>query len=117
MNFDEYIDRNEYPSDFIFPPHRYTPYLSISGEAAQNGAACISPAKTFNIAGMIDAMAIIPNERHREKFHEFAHRYRINKVNVFATAAIEAAYRDGAEWLDEIIDYIQGNVDFIVDYL
>ena len=49
-----------------------------------------SPAKTFNIAGMVDAMVIIPNERYRKKFHEFAHRYQINKVNVFAAAAIEA---------------------------
>lgn len=66
---------------------------------------------------MVDAMVIIPNETYRDKFHEFAHQYQINKVNVFATAAIEAAYRDGADWLDELLNYIQGNVDCIREHL
>ena len=114
---DVFVIADEIHGDFVFPPHRYIPYLNVSGKVAQNGAACISPGKTFNISGMVDAMVIIPNERHREKFHEFAHRHQINKVNVFATVAIEAAYRDGAEWLDELLNYIQGNVDFIRDHL
>jgi cystathionine beta-lyase len=114
---DVFVIADEIHGDFVFPPHQYIPYLNISGKVAQNGAACISPTKTFNIAGVVDAMVIIPNERYREKFHEFAHRHQINKVNVFATAAIEAAYRDGAEWLDELLNYIQGNVDFIRDHL
>ncbi|MCP4614449.1 MAG: putative C-S lyase, partial [Planctomycetes bacterium] len=114
---DVFVIADEIHGDFVFPPHQYIPYLNVSEKVAQNGAACISPAKTFNIAGMVDAMVIIPNERYRKKFHEFAHRYQINKINVFATAAIAAAYRDGAEWLDELLNYIQGNVDFIREHL
>ena len=112
-----FVIADEIHGDFVFPPHQYTPYLNVSEEAARNGAACISPAKTFNMAGMVDAMVIIPNEKYRKKFHEFAHRYQINKVNVFATAAMEAVYRDGAEWLDELLNYIQGNVNFIREHL
>jgi cystathionine beta-lyase len=114
---DVFVIADEIHGDFVFPPHQYTPFLNISEEVAQNGVACISPAKTFNIAGMVDAMVIIPNERYREKFHEFAHRYQINKVNVFATAATEVAYRDGAEWLDGLLNYVQGNIDFIRKHL
>jgi len=112
-----FVISDEIHGDFVFPPHRYIPYLNISENAAQNGAACISPAKTFNISGMVDAMVIIPNEKHRENFHDFAHRHQINKINVFGTAAIEAAYRDGEVWLDELQNYIQGNIDFIRDHL
>jgi cystathionine beta-lyase len=112
-----FVISDEIHGDFAFPPHQYIPYLHISEKAAQNGAACISPAKTFNIAGMVDAIAVIPNEKHRHQFHEFAHRYQINKVNVFASIATEAAYQNGAEWLDALLVYIQGNIDLIRGFL
>lgn len=112
-----FVISDEIYGDFVFPPHRYTPYLTISETAAQNGAACLSPAKTFNIAGMVDAMVILPNEYCRQQFHEFAHRYQINKINVFTSAAIEAAYRDGSAWLDELLEFIQGNIALIRDHL
>ena len=78
---------------------------------------CLSPAKTFNIAGMVDAMAVIANEAYREPFHDFAHRYQINKTNVFASAAIETAYSQGEGWLDELLAYLQGNIGFLRSYL
>jgi len=108
---------DEIHGDFVFSPHQYIPYLSISAEAAQNGIACISPAKTFNISGVVDAITVIPNERYRHQFHDFAHRYQINKVNVFASVATEIAYREGAEWLDSLILYIQGNINLVRSYL
>lgn len=112
-----FVIADEIHGDFIFPPYKYFPYLVVSEKAAQNGAACISPAKTFNISGMVDAIAIIPNEKYRQQFHEFAHRYQINKVNVFASIATEAAYQDGADWLDALLIYIQGNADLIKAHL
>ncbi len=112
---DVFVIADEIHGDFVFPPRRFVPYLSVAdGERA---AACISPGKTFNISGVVDALAVIPNEERRQKFHEFAHRYQINRVNVFATAAVEAAYREGGAWLDALLEYIQGNVAFIREYL
>ena len=104
---------DEIHGDFAFPPNRYTPYLTAAEGAGENTVACISPAKTFNISGMVDALAIIPNEAYRLRFHDFAHRFQINKTNVFSLAAVEAAYEDGAPWLEELLDYLQGNVDLI----
>ncbi|UCC50507.1 MAG: pyridoxal phosphate-dependent aminotransferase [Anaerolineaceae bacterium] len=114
---DVFVIADEIHGDFAFPPYRYTPYLTITDSAENNAAACISPAKTFNIAGMVDAITIIPHEAHRLRFHEFAHRYQINKINVFASIATEAAYRDGASWVDALLDYLQGNVCLIREYL
>jgi len=112
-----FVISDEIHGDFAFPPHQYIPYLTISDSASQNAAACISPAKTFNISGMVDAITIIPFETHRHKFHEFAHRYQINKNNVFASIATETAYRGGAEWMEELLVYLQGNVGLIKDFL
>ena len=117
MRHDVFVITDEVHGDFAFPPHRYIPYLTIAESAAQNAAACISPAKTFNMAGMVDAITIIPNETHRHRFHEFAHRYQMNKVNVFASIATEAAYSEGSDWLDALLVYLQGNVDLIRGYL
>jgi len=114
---DVFVIADEIHGDFVLPPHQYVPYLSVNAKGVQNGAACISPAKTFNISGMVDAVAIIPNKTYRDQFHEFAHRYQINKVNVFASVATEAAYRDGAEWLDELLVYIQGNIGLVKEHL
>ena len=107
---DVFVIADEIHGDFAFPPHRYTPYLTASETAAQSAAACISPGKTFNISGLVDALTIIPNEDHRKRFHDFAHRYQTNKNNVLSSAAIESAYREGAAWLDALLDYLQGNI-------
>ena len=108
---------DEIHGDIVYPPHHYTPLASVSAELAQSSVTCLSPAKTFNIAGMIDAMAIIANEEYRERFHDFTDRYRINKTNVFAAAAIEAAYSQGGKWLDELLKHLQANIDFLRSYL
>nr|WP_290668489.1 MalY/PatB family protein [Ardenticatena sp.] len=110
-----FVIADEIHGDFAFPPHHFVPFLSVA--EGRNVAACISPAKTFNISGMVDALTIIPDERHRQRFHAFAHRYQINKVNVFASVATEAAYKEGGEWLDALLVYLQENVAFIRKYL
>jgi len=108
---------DEIHGDIVYKPHQYTPFASISEEIAQNSVTCLAAAKTFNLAGMVDAMTVIPNETIREQFHDFAHRFQINKNNVFASIAIETAYAEGAAWLDELLDYLQGNIDFIRSFL
>ncbi|MDM8530851.1 MalY/PatB family protein [Anaerolineales bacterium HSG25] len=112
-----FVIADEIHGDFAFPPHQYTPYLTVSADTMPNVATCISPAKTFNIAGMVDAITIIPHEAHRHQFHEFAHRYQINKTNVFSSIAIETAYKHGADWLDSLLVYLQGNINMIREHL
>lgn len=108
---------DEIHGDIVYKPYRYTPFASISGELAQSSVTCLSPAKTFNIAGMVDAMAVIGHEQYREQFHDFTHRYQINKTNVFASVAIEAAYSEGGAWLDALLAYLQLNISFLRSYL
>jgi cystathionine beta-lyase len=108
---------DEIHGDIVYRPHQYTPIASISDELAQCSATCLSPAKTFNMAGMVDAMAVIANDPYREQFHAFASRYHVRKTNVFALAGIEAAYSQGGEWLDQVLVYLQANVDLVRSFL
>ncbi len=112
-----FVIADEIHGDFAYAPHRYTPFLTVTNIDTENVAACISPAKTFNISGMVDAMAVIPNADQGQRFRDFAHRYQINKINVFASIATETAYRDGGAWLDELLVYMQGNIAFIQEFL
>ncbi|WP_420627433.1 MalY/PatB family protein [Candidatus Leptofilum sp.] len=112
-----FVISDEIHGDFAFPPHKYTPYLTVSETAVQNGSACLSPAKTFNISGMVDAFAVLPNDDYRQQFHTFAHRYQINKTNVFTNSAVTTAFQEGAAWLDDLLVYLQGNVTLIREFL
>jgi len=114
---DVLIIADEIHGDIVYAPHKYTPMASISDAVAQITFTCLSPAKTFNIAGMVDALVVIADDAHRAEFHAFAHRYQINKTNVFTMAAVEAAYTHGEAWLNELLGYLQGNITFIRDYL
>ncbi len=108
---------DEIHGDIVYPPHTFTPLATVSDEIARNSVTVLSPAKTFNIAGMIDAMAVIADPERRERFHDFAHRFQINKTNVFALAAMESAYREGGPWLDALLVYLNENIAFIRSFL
>lgn len=112
-----FIISDEIHGDIVYEPHRYTPLASVSDALVGMSATCLSPGKTFNISGAVDAMAVIGDEEHRTRFHDFTHRYQVNKTNVFASAAIEAAYRQGGEWLDTVLAYLRSNVDFLNAWL
>jgi len=108
---------DEIHGDIVYEPHHFTPVLSLPDVNLGHVVACLSPAKTFNIPGMIDAFAVIPDDAKRESFHQFAHQFQINKTNVFSLVALETAYRDGGPWLDDLLTYLRGNIDFIKAYL
>jgi len=104
---------DEIHADIIYGAHQFTPFLTVSDK----GASCLSPAKTFNIAGMVDALVVIPDTDIREQYHDFAHRFQINKTNVFTSAAVEAGYSHSGQWVDDLLVYLQANIDFIRSYL
>lgn len=112
-----FVISDEIHGDFAFPPRRYLPFLRVAADADVDAAACLSPAKTFNIAGMVDALVAIPDRDQRAAFQTFVRRSFMTKTNVLTVAAIEAAYGGGAAWLDEAIAYVQGNVDLVRDHL
>ena len=112
-----FVVSDEIHGDFAFPPHRSVPYLTVADTPGAAAAACLSPAKTFNVAGTVDSLVAIPDPERREAFQTFVRRYFMNKTNVLSVAAIEAAYADGGDWLDEVLGYVQGNVELVRDHL
>jgi cystathionine beta-lyase len=109
---------DEIHADITYKNHQYTPYSkAVTEDIAQQSFTCISPAKTFNIASVTDAMVIISNHEYRQQYEKFVAQYFLGKPNTFTVAAMESAYRNGGEWLDEFLIYLQNNLDFLKDYL
>lgn len=104
---------DEIHGDITFPGHPYTPFASISEEDALNCIACLSPAKSFNIAACCSAFTVVPDDTLRRALRAENSRLTVNKNNAFASVAMQAAYAEGASWLDEVLVYLQGNLDLV----
>jgi len=78
---------------------------------------CISPAKSFNIAGLSSAVAIIPNHRIRKSINDLNEHLHLYMGNSFGIEALKTAYSDGGPWLDELLVYLEANRDYLMDYI
>jgi cystathionine beta-lyase len=75
----------------------------------------MAPSKTFNLAGLEASSIIIPNPKIRESFANIRAGI-LPGPNLFGLTGLEAAYRYGDEWLEQLLDYLQGNLDFMLEY-
>lgn len=111
------IIADEIHSDIVFPGHVYTPMASISESIAWNTLTFLAPSKTFNIAGLSTSIGIIPNRKLRGLFNEMIERIHLWHGNIFGNVALEAAYNYGEQWLDELLEYLAGNIELISEYM
>ena len=106
---------DEIHCELLFKGSKHIPFATISKEFEQNCIVCMAPSKTFNLAGLEASSIIIPNPKLRTEFNNV--RAGIQpRPNAFGFIALEAAYRDGDEWLEQLLDYLQGNLEFLVEY-
>lgn len=110
------IVSDEIHADLALPPHRHTVLAKLLAED-ERFVICMAPSKTFNMAGLQSSFIIIPNEEIRKAFTGYMERLHIGGANAMALTAAEAAYRHGDEWLDQVLGYIAGNVDYLLEYV
>jgi cysteine-S-conjugate beta-lyase len=110
------ICSDEIHCDLIFSGYQHVPIASISPEIARQAITLMAPSKTYNIAGLQCSFAVIQNPRLRKQFQS-SHQGLVSFVNLMGLTAAFAAYRDGGEWLDQLLVYLQGNRDFLIDYV
>lgn len=110
------IISDEIHSDLIFHGKKHTPTAALSPEIAAKVITCVSATKTFNLAGLQASTTIFPDKESKEAFDKFWFGMDIHRNNAFSSVAMEAAYEHGEEWLEQLLEYISGNFDFINDY-
>ena len=113
---DVYVIADEIHGDITYRGN-YTPLAGISDASSQNCATCISPVKSFNLAGVASSMIVIDDDHRRSRCKNWLSRFEINKNNVFSTAAMLAAYTEGEDWLARVIAYLDANIDTLRKFL
>ena len=111
------IVSDEIHSDLILGKIKHTCTASISDEAMQRTVTLIAPNKTFNLAGLATASAIIPNKKLRDMFQNVTQNHGIDVTNIFGIVAQEAAYTKGEAWLEELLVYLRGNLAYFEEFI
>jgi len=106
---------DEIHCEILYKGYRHTPFAAISDEFAQNSVVCMAPSKTFNLAGLHASCIIIPNQKLRDSFSD-AMAAVVPDPNVFGLVAMEAAFRDGDDWLAQMLDYLNGNLKITMEF-
>ena len=107
---------DEIHCDMALWDHKHIPFATVSDEAANCSITFGSPSKTFNIAGIVSSYAIVPNEKIRNQFFEWLLANEFNEPHFFAPIATIAAFSQGEEWRQEMLNYVQDNIAFVIDY-
>ncbi len=107
---------DEIHCELFFPGHRYTPFASISKEFLQHSVTCISPSKAFNIAGLQIANIVCADADRRTRIDRAINDNEVCDVNPFGVIATQAAYDEGEEWLNQLIEYLHANYLYLREF-
>lgn len=107
---------DEIHCDMALWGNKHIPFATVSREAADCSITFASPSKTFNIAGIVSSYAIVPNETIRNQFYDWLIANELNEPHIFAPIATIAAFEQGEEWRQAMLQYVQNNIEFVIDY-
>lgn len=110
------IISDEIHADLVFSPNHHTPIAALDPEIARNTVTLMAPSKTFNLAGLKCSFAVITDASLRKRYVA-GKQGLVGSVNLLAQTAAEVAYREGQEWLDQLLVYLQSNRDFLASYI
>ena len=107
---------DEIHADLVYS-HRHHVLAALSSDLADRTVTCIAPSKTFNIPGLSTAVVIASNPKLLGAFKDETERAGFELGQVFGIIGFEAAYSQGDDWLDELLPYLEANVDFMEKFL
>ncbi len=108
---------DEIHSDLVYKGNRHIPTASLSPEAAEITFTCVAPSKTFNLAGLSTSAVIASNKTLKERYDKILEDIHVGGGNVFGFTALKAAYNNGEKWLDALMEYLEGNLRYLIRYL
>lgn len=108
---------DEIHADLTLPPYKHHPFATVSEAAAHNSLTFMAPSKAFNMPGLGSSYAVIVDDDIRHRFQEFMEAGEFSEGHLLAYIGAAAAYTHGEEWLEQMLDYIKGNIDFTESYL
>jgi cystathionine beta-lyase len=110
------IVSDEIHQDLVFSDKKHIPTASMSDAVSAITVTCISPSKTFNMAGLSSSAIIISDEQKRKIFDSYVAKLHIGQGNIFGSIALEAAYNHGDNYVDQLNLYLKKNAESIIDF-
>jgi cystathionine beta-lyase len=114
---DVLVVSDEVHGDLIYKGNVFTPFAKISTDFAGHSIICTAPSKTFNLAGLQTSCVIIPDEELRARFRKTLDSNGLVIPNSFGIVALQAAYDHGEEWLEQVLGYLQANLEYLEAYV
>ena len=108
---------DEIHADLTLPGYRHHPFATVSPRAAAISLTFMAPSKAFNMPGLASSYAIAVDPGIRRRFQTFLEAGEFGEGHMLAYVGCAAAYREGEEWLGQLLDYLQGNIDFTEQFL
>ncbi|ALX47226.1 MalY/PatB family protein [Lentibacillus amyloliquefaciens] len=117
LKYDVLILSDEIHADLIYPGNTHFPLASLSDEIAKKTITFMSPSKTFNLAGLQASYIITSDKETKEKLDNQLLKQGHNHINTMGNTAMEAVYKHGAEWLDELLSVLEEHKKYVTAML
>lgn len=108
---------DEIHADFVYSGHKHIPFASLSEEIKKITVSCTSATKSFNIAGIQAANLVIADDSMRRAVDRYSLTTGAYGLNIMGLVATRAAYSYGDKWMDELITYLEGNIELVKNRL
>ena len=108
---------DEIHADLVYKGFSHIPTASLGKEILMQSITCMAPSKTFNTAGLSTSYLIIPNKQLRDRYNSTLDHVHVGAGNIFGDEALIAAYKNGREWLNELMAYLKDNLDYATSFL
>lgn len=106
---------DEIHCELVMPGNKFTPFAAVNEDCKTNGVTLNSPTKNFNIAGLQIANIVCANPVWRRRIDRAINIFEVCDVNPFGPVALEAAYNDSENWMDELNEYLFANYQLLCD--
>lgn len=104
-------------SDFVFKPLEHLSFSQVSDYAHEHSVSVYGPSKTFNLAGLRCGYSVIYNKQLGKEYAQISQMSHYNLPNTFTVEATIAAYRQGADYADQLLSYIRANMVYAKQYI
>jgi len=114
LKYNVMIFSDEIHADLVFPGQKHIPIATLSDEIAKSTITCMAPSKTFNLAGLDASYVITADKENRNKLNAaFRKQGFHNSLNTMGNTALEAAYRNGEDWLEELVELLDSHANYV----
>jgi cystathionine beta-lyase len=108
---------DEIHMDLALPGHAHQPLAAMSPDLAARTVTCVAPSKTFNLAGLSMSLIVASNPELLARYERQFDASGLEIASLFGTVALEVAYRTGDDWLDQLRDYLAGNLEYLDQFI